>query len=39
MTDSLIVAEVFGKDHGKVLRDIRQLITEIESFGGRSKFG
>lgn len=39
MTDSLIVAEVFGKDHGKVLRDIRQLIKEIESFGGRAKFG
>lgn len=39
MTDSLIVAEVFGKDHGKVLRDIRQLIKEMESFGGRAKFG
>lgn len=39
MTDSLIVAEAFGKAHSKVLRDIRDLVSEIEGFGGQANFG
>lgn len=38
MTDSLTVASVFGKEHSRVLKDIRHLISEIEAFGGRVKF-
>lgn len=38
-TDSLTVARVFNKEHGKVLRDIRLLVSELESFGGEAKFG
>ncbi|MEV2911731.1 Rha family transcriptional regulator, partial [Paenibacillus larvae] len=30
VTDSLTVAEVFGKDHDKVLRDIRELDCSKE---------
>ncbi len=40
-TTSLKVAEVFGKEHRHVLRDIKALVDEIEQLenGGQSKFG
>lgn len=38
MTDSLIVADVFGKDHKNVLRDIAELTKQAEGFGGRLNF-
>lgn len=38
MTDSLIVAEAFGKTHYNVLKDIRKLISQINSFGGEVNF-
>lgn len=31
MTTSLKIAEVFGKSHGKVIRDIRNLLEKLES--------
>lgn len=34
MTDSLLVAKAFDMPHRSVLRSIRVLISEIESFGG-----
>lgn len=37
-TDSLIVARVFNKTHNNVLKDIRKVIGEIDSFGGLVKF-
>jgi Rha family phage regulatory protein len=43
VTDSLTVAEVFGKDHGKVLRDIRNQMDKLHEAGegefNRANFG
>jgi Rha family phage regulatory protein len=40
VTTSLIVAEQFGKDHAKVLRDIRELAEQLEEVSiGQSDFG
>jgi anti-repressor protein len=33
LTDSLMVAEVFGKDHNKVMRDIRSQVKKLEEAG------
>jgi len=33
VTDSLTVAEVFGKDHNKVMRDIRKQIDKLKEAG------
>lgn len=43
VTDSLTVAEVFGKDHDHVMRDIRQQLNKLQEAGeaewGVSNFG
>ncbi len=39
MTTSLKVAEVFGKRHDHVLRDIRNIITQTENIKDAPKFG
>ncbi|HDR8417002.1 TPA: Rha family transcriptional regulator [Bacillus cereus] len=38
VTDSLMVAEVFGKQHYHVLRDINNLLLELDE-KGKSNFG
>jgi Rha family phage regulatory protein len=39
LTTSLKVAEVFGKRHDHVLRDIRSLIDQIKDVKDAPKFG
>lgn len=43
VTDSLTVAEVFGKDHDKVMRDIRNQLEKLNEAGehewGIANFG
>ena len=39
MTDSLIVAEAFGKRHDHVIRDIEKIITSISDISTAPKFG
>lgn len=39
VVDSLTVAEKFGKEHKKVLRDIKKRIADIEELGDEPNFG
>jgi Rha family phage regulatory protein len=39
VTDSLTVANEFGKDHGKVLRSVRQAITDLPTTFTEANFG
>lgn len=39
MTDSLIVAEAFGKRHGHVIRDIEKIVVSISDISTAPKFG
>lgn len=39
VTDSLMVAEVFGKEHKHVMRDIREILATIDVEWGMSNFG
>ena len=36
---SLQVAEIFGKQHKHVLRDIEQILTQVPEIFGKSNFG
>ena len=38
VTDSLTVSEVFGKNHADVLRDVRNILKEIDTEWGISNF-
>lgn len=39
MTDSLIVAEAFGKRHDHVIRDIEKIVVSISDISTAPKFG
>lgn len=39
VTTSLRVAEIFGKQHGHVLRDIRDILSQVTTSFGLSNFG
>lgn len=39
VTSSLRIAEVFGKDHAKVLRDIRNILAQVPESFGEANFG